>query len=349
MKLFQLDPTRDIRWREFLEFNPSASIFHSVGWLNALQSTYGYRPVAFTTSPPNQELKNGLVCCEVNSWITGRRLVSLPFSDHCEPLFTAAADLIFLFQSLQAQLKSQNWKYFEVRPVFWNLGQLNESTGFIPGRKYFLHILNLFRGLEEVFGNLDKDSVQRRVRHAERAGLTESFGTSEKLLKAFYALFVATRGRHQVPPMPYLWFQNLIKSQGEALEIRVAFMDETPIAAILTLRFRDVLYYKYGCSDVKFNNLGAMPWLLWRAISNAKGEGANTFDMGRTEEDNVGLLTFKNHWVPHPNQLIYWRYPHASSFDSIDSWKLKFAKKLFSQMPVSLLTLAGRLIYRHIG
>jgi Acetyltransferase (GNAT) domain len=349
MKLFQLDPTQDARWSEFLELNPRASIFHSVGWLNALQSTYGYKPVAFTTSPPNQELKNGLVCCEVNSWVTGRRLVSLPFSDHCEPLFASAADLLFLIQSLQAQLKNRNWKYLEVRPVFWNLGQLDESRGFIPGRKYFLHILSLLGDVEEVFGNLDKDSVQRRVRHADRAGLTESCGTSEKLLKAFYALFVTTRGRHQVPPMPYLWFQNLIKSQGEALEIRVAYRDETPIAGILTLRFRDVLYYKYGCSDLRFNNLGAMPWLLWRAISNAKGCGANAFDMGRTETDNAGLLTFKNHWVPQPNHLIYWRYPHASSFDSIDSWELKFAKKLFSRMPFSLLTFAGRLIYRHIG
>ncbi len=349
MKLFQLDPTQDARWKEFLEANSRASIFHSVGWLSALQTTYGYKPVAFTTSPPNQELKNGLVCCEVNSWITGRRLVSLPFSDHCEPLFASAADLIFLIQSLQSQLESQGWKYFEVRPVFWNLGQLGESTGFIPARKYFLHILNLIGHVGVLFGNLDKGSVQRRVRHADRVGLTESRGTSEILLKEFYGLFVTTRGRHQVPPMPYLWFQNLIKSQGEALEIRVAHMDKTPIAAILTLRFRDVLYYKYGCSDVKFNNLGAMPWLLWRAILNAKDEGANAFDMGRTEEDNAGLLTFKNHWVPQPNHLVYWRFPHSSPFDSIDSWELKFAKKIFSQMPAGLLTVAGKLIYRHIG
>jgi len=226
---------------------------------------------------------------------------------------------------------------------------MDESIGFVPAATYFLHILNLRGDLDEVFRNLDKDSVQRRIHHAERSGLVERCGTSEPLLKQFYGLFVATRSRHQVPPMPYAWFQNLIKSQKEALEIRVAYADTKPVAAILTLRFGSVLYYKYGCSNVRFNNLGATPWLLWRAIESAKSFGATEFDMGRTEESNPGLLTFKNHWVPQPKILIYWKFPHASSPDSIDNWKLKFAKRVFSHMPSSLLTISGRLIYRHIG
>lgn len=349
MKLFQFDPTQDARWKEFLGLNSGASIFHSTGWLNALRCTYGYKPVAFTTSPPDSELKNGIVCCEVNSWITGRRLVSLPFSDHCEPLFSSPEDLIFLIQALQAQLKSHRWRYFEVRPVSWNLGELEGAAGFSPARKYFLHILNLSGDIEELFGHLDKDSVQRRVRHAQRVGVRESSGNSGKLLKDFYGLFVTTRGRHQVPPMPYVWFQNLIKNLGEALEIHVAYLEYRPVAAILTLRFNGVLYYKYGCSDVRFNNLGATPWLLWKAIVRAKSDGASQFDLGRTEEDNLGLLTFKNRWVPHPAQLVYWRYPHTPSFDSIHSWELRFAKRIFSQMPTSMLTIAGRLIYPHIG
>lgn len=349
MRLFQFDPTQDARWKEFLELNSSASIFHSAGWLNALRCTYGYEPVVFTTSPPDRELKNGIACCEVNSWITGRRLVSLPFSDHCEPLFTSTEDLIFFIQALKTQLKMRGWRYFEVRPIYSTLSELEGAAGFSPVRKYFLHVLDLSGNVEELFGRLDKDSVQRRVRHAERVGVTESLGSSEKLLKEFYGLFVATRGRHQVPPMPYAWFQNLIRNLGEALEIHIAYLDYRPVAAILTLRFNGVLYYKYGCSDVRFNNLGAMPWLLWKAILKAKGEDATQFDLGRTEEDNPGLLTFKNRWVPNPTHLVYWRYPHTPSFDSIDSWELRVAKRIFSHMPASLLTFAGRLIYPHIG
>src|SRR5215469_7439500 len=112
---YQLDPTQDPRWSEFVEHHPHASVFHTVGWLNALRSTYGYEPVAFTTSPPTGALKNGLVFCRVNSWLTGRRLVSLPFSDHCEPLCSTTEELNFLVRYLLAASDHQDWRYLEIR------------------------------------------------------------------------------------------------------------------------------------------------------------------------------------------------------------------------------------------
>jgi len=346
---FQLDPIKDSRWAELVERHPRGSVFHTVGWLKTLQRTYGYEPVAFTTSSPNSDLKNGLVFCRINSWLTGSRLVSLPFSDHCEPLCDSAGDVNFLIRYLQTAMERQGWKYLEVRPVNWSFGQTDDWAGLLPTATYFLHTLDLRPDLNEVFRSLDKDSVQRRIQRAERAGLIEKCGRSADLLKEFYALFVITRGRHRVPPTPYAWFRNLIDSQDVPLEIRLAYKDGTPIAAIFTLQFRDVVYFKYGCSDARFNKFGATPWLLWNAIVAGKSNGANEFDMGRTDEDPAGLLAFKNHWVPQPKRLVYWAFPSASSFGSPDGWKLKMAKRIFSLMPNRLQTMTGRLIYRHFG
>jgi lipid II:glycine glycyltransferase (peptidoglycan interpeptide bridge formation enzyme) len=276
-------------------------------------------------------------------------LVSLPFSDHCDPLCDSVEDVNFLIRYLQTALEHQNWKYLEIRPINGNFSQTGNGAGFLPAAAYFLHKLDLRPDLGEVFRRLDKDSIQRRIERARRAGLIEQCGRSDDLLKAFYSLFVITRGRHRLPPSPYTWFQNLISCQDKALEIRLAYKDKTPIAAILILKFRNVVYYKYGCSDASFNKYGAMPWLLWNAISAAKSSGANEFDMGRTEESNAGLLAFKNHWVPQPSKLVYWKFPDASTLDSVDGWKMKIARHLFSHMPDRLLTLTGRLIYRHIG
>jgi hypothetical protein len=305
MRFYQVDPTKDARWAELVGRHPKASVFHSVGWLKALRRTYEYEPVAFTASSPTGDLKNGLVFCHVNSWLTGHRLVSLPFSDHCEPLFDLPEDVNFFILYLQATLERKEWKYLGVCPINVNFGQTDNGVGFVPTALYFRHTLDLRPDLDDVFRNLDKDCVQRRVRRAQQAGLVEKRGTSDDLLKEFYRLLVTTRRRHHVPPPPYAWFRNLISCQGEALEIRLAYQSETPIAAILTLRFRDIVYYKCGCSDARFNKFGAMPWLLWNAIAAAKSNGANEFDMGRTEENNAGLLAFKNHWVPHPKQLVY--------------------------------------------
>jgi len=117
MKLFEVDPVRDPRWSQFLESDPRASVFHTPGWLEALRRTYGYEPIGYTSSAPAEKIRNGLVFCRVNSWLTGRRMVSLPFSDYCEPLFTSAEELEFFLGSLQAEVKLRDCNYIEVRPM----------------------------------------------------------------------------------------------------------------------------------------------------------------------------------------------------------------------------------------
>ena len=230
MSLFRLDPVQDARWADFVDRCPQASIFHSVGWLRALKDTYG-----------EEKIDSAMVFCEIDSWLTGRRLVSLPFSDHCEPLLRSSEEFGFLVESLQSQMKAEKWKYLEVRPTEQNLSGLQESAGFVPAQRYFLHLLDLDGDLKHLFGQLDKDSAHRRIQHAERTGLTEKTGNSEELLRQFYPLFVITRSRHRVPPMPFSWFQNLIHNLDRALEIRVAFLQGKPVAGILTLPCKTIL------------------------------------------------------------------------------------------------------------
>ena len=90
--VYQIDPLTDPRWQEFTARHPRASVFHSSGWLRALQLAYGYEPIAYTLSPPQSEVANAVVFSRIRSWATGRRLVSLPFSDHCEPLVDGDVD-----------------------------------------------------------------------------------------------------------------------------------------------------------------------------------------------------------------------------------------------------------------
>jgi len=133
---YQLDPTKDARWAELVERHPNASVFHTVGWLEALKRTYGYEPVAFTTSSPTGALNNGMVFCRVKSWLTGSRLVSLPFSDHCEPLCDSDEDLNFLVRYLQTALEREDWRYLEVRSISGNLGQASDTHGSRPTVSY---------------------------------------------------------------------------------------------------------------------------------------------------------------------------------------------------------------------
>ena len=222
--VYELDPLQDSRWEPLVESHVHGGIFHSRGWLSALRDAYRYEPWAVTTSPPGEELKNALVFCRVRSWLTGSRLVSLPFSDHCEPLTESPERLTALLDYVQRAAVRQSLKYVEVRP---SIADLPGSSNFAAGESFHFHRLPLEGTADTLFRSFHKDCIQRKIRRAEREALVYEEGASEEILQQFYKLLLLTRRRHQLPPQPLSWFRNLIANLGEALKIRIAFKDGT--------------------------------------------------------------------------------------------------------------------------
>ncbi len=182
--------------------HPRASVFHSIPWLQALRRTYQFEPVVFTTTPPGDELRNGVVFCRVNSWITGRRLVSLPFSDHCEPLVDSSAELDAICANLKADRKSDGWRYIEIRPAIDDPEAKSFAKGFQPFKQYYLHTIDLEPEIEQITRRFHKSSIQFQIRRAERRGLRHECGRSDFLFEKFYELLLLARRRHLVPPPP---------------------------------------------------------------------------------------------------------------------------------------------------
>lgn len=346
MAVYKIDPLKDVRWEEFLQQHPAASIFHTPGWLEALRRTYGYEAIAFTTSPPGHSLTNGAPFCRITSWLSGRRLVSLPFSDHCTPLVESSEQVVELLAALQESIKRENWKYVEIRSADL---QLPDSAAPGQSKVFVMHHLDLRSSQDEIFRRFHKDCVQRTIRRAEKANLTYEAGTSEKLLAKFYHLLLATRRKHGLPPQPEAWFRNLIVCLGDKLKIHVASKDGCPIASILTLRYKHVLVYKYGCSDQKANHLGGTHLLLWKAIQSAKIDKLSEFDLGRSECDNPGLIKFKDRWGTSRSTLTYLRFPFSHSQIASTATQGPVVKYIFAHVPDGLLTAAGRLLYKHVG
>ncbi len=342
--LYRVDPVSDSRWDRFIDTHPRASVFHTRGWLQALRDTYGYLPIAFSTSDAQQELRNAIVFCEIRSWLTGRRLVSLPFSDHCDPLVDHS-EWPAMCDALRTGLQSTNGRYLEVRPQSVDL-----LAGFGKSEEFFLHLLNLRIGEAELFSHLHKHAIQQPLRRAEREGLVCQEGRDEKDLRAFYRLLMLTRQRHALPPQPFAWFRNLATFLGRALTVRLALHRGQPVAGILTLRHRDTVVYKYAASDAEFHNLGGMQLLLWTAIRQACASGCSTFDLGRSDRRNTGLITFKDRWGATRSALTYWRFPKPRPLSvKSDSWVRRCTGEALRHAPDGVRIAAGRLLYKHVG
>lgn len=347
MMIYEINPLSDSRWPEFTSSNGTSSIFHTANWLRALQKTYGYQPVAFTTSPVGQRLSNAIVCCEVRSWITGRRFVSLPFSDHCDPLVGTAEDYNLLLHHLQHLVGKGGTRYVELRPrapLPFSFEYLAESD------KYAFHAVDLRRSIDELNQSLHKDSIRRKIQRAQREGLTYDRGTSTDLLRKFYDLFVMTRKRHGVPPTPFTWFQNLVECLGPAAQIRLASKDGRPVAALFTLTHKKTVVYKYGASDAQFSNSGGTPYLFWMTITESKAEGFEELDLGRSDLDNEGLITFKERLGGLRSDLTYWRMSARPARGAVTSRPgFGLAQKVLAVAPNSVRIGLGNLLYKHLG
>ncbi|ULA58162.1 MAG: GNAT family N-acetyltransferase [Nitrospira sp.] len=343
---YAIDPLHDSRWPDFVDRHPKGSVFHTRGWLRALQETYGYDPVAFTTSAHSEKLTNALLFCVVRSRITGNRLVSLPLSDHCEPLVEQPEQFTILSSCVEKMRNQERWKYVELRSAD---SLLNVGENFSKVTTYCLHRLDLRQGLDRLYQGFHKNCIQRKISRAQREELSYQAGRSGDLLHQFYGLLQLTRSRHHLPPPPIEWFRNLVFCLGENVCIRIASKAGQPVAGILTLRHGKSMVYKYGGSDTRFNNLGGTAMLFWEAIKDAKQAAAEIFDWGRSDLDNPGLIAFKGRWSAERSTLSTWRAPLETASRCRDDLKIRCAKEVFARMPNSLLTLAGRLLYRHIG
>jgi lipid II:glycine glycyltransferase (peptidoglycan interpeptide bridge formation enzyme) len=332
----------DRRWDDLVACHPRTSIFHQREWLEALNRTFGYEPFVLTNTPTGK-LRNGIVFCRISSWVTGVRAVSLPFTDHCEPLLNEEDGDPALMECLQAERERQHFKYMEIRPL---PGCRKSSFGLQPSHTYCFHELDITPSLEQIFARMHKDSVQRRIRHAEKEHLSYGRGCSEEMLDAFFSLLVITRKRHRLPPPPRSWFSNLVQYMGDKIEVRLVRKNDLPIAAMITLRHKSTVVYKYGASDHKFHNIGAMPFLFWKLIEESKSSRAEKIDFGRSDLDDNGLIAFKDKFGTTKRRLTYYRYPGKQS---VFKGTERAARCFFSFIPSTLSPAVGKMLYRHIG
>jgi lipid II:glycine glycyltransferase (peptidoglycan interpeptide bridge formation enzyme) len=232
-----------------------------------------------------------LLFCRINTWLSGKRLVSLPFSDHAAVLVDDQKILCQIFSLLSGEVGTRIWKYFEIRPM---PSVSCVSLGLSETATFYLHRLSLENPLDTIFKSFHKSCVQRRIGRAEREGLTYTEGRTEEFIQQFYGLLLLTHRRHGIPPQPISWFRNLVDCLGENIAIRVASKDSRVVASMITLNHKHSMVYKYGCSDERYHNSGGVAFLMWHAIQDAKSRECKELDLGRTDCDNAGLVNFKN-------------------------------------------------------
>ena len=323
--------------------NDDYSFFHSSDWARVLFESYHYKPLYFAVIE-NGYLSALLPVMEVKSFITGKRGVSLPFTDHCAPIAKDLKQFDETFHKVIKYGKQARWKKIEFR------GNKEYFLDAIPSETFLTHNLDLKNTEQEIFSNF-KSSTKRNIKKAIKEGVQVSFCTSLESINEFYRLNCMTRKHHGLPPQPYYFFKKVFEhviSPKNGCVILASYQNKI-IAGAVYLHLGDKAIYKYGASDKSYLHLRPNNLIMWEAIKWYAKQGYKSFNFGRTEPDHKSLAQFKLGWGTREDTMHYYKYDLIRNIFVKDSTKIKSFHTLFQKLPMPLLRFTGFLLYKHVG
>ena len=338
-----LNPLSDPDYDDLLRELSDYSFFHSANWARVLSKAYNYQPRYFAVFQ-KAKLKALLALMEIQSALTGRKAVSLPFTDYCDSLSSENINLKTLLDKVLVYGRQAGWKTLEVR------GEAAFQANVVPYSACYVHELDLPRDPDRLFTQF-RSSTRRNIQKAAKSGVTAKICHSMDAIRTYYRLHCTTRKHHGVPPQPFYLFKAIydhIISPGKGFVVLSGYNNQ-PIAGAVYFHFGQKAIYKYGASNPKYWHLRANNQVMWTAINWYMQNGFKSFSFGRTDLNHTGLLQFKRGWGPQERIIRYFKYDFIRKCFVKEKPKRQILYLLFRRLPLPVLNLTGRLLYRHIG
>ncbi len=338
-------------WSESLKEQIKGMFYYDQRWLNLLATFYGYRVMPLTTTNADNQVTGFLPLCYINSPLTGRRLVSLPFSDYCPLLAVDEANTAQLIEQALNLAQERRVKYLELRSGVNNV--LTERADFTSNNLYVNWVLPLPPRPEDAWSGLRKP-VQHQIKKSQKAGVQIRAAQKREDMDIYHRLHVKTRTKkHGMPAQARNFFLALWDTFAptNAMRLLLAEYEGTPVAGIIIFASGSTLHYAYGASDENYLKLAPNNLLFWDAITWGSANGYKSLDLGRTACDNQGLMEFKRRWGAVQEPLPYYYYPHTAGLASTSesSWKFLLLTNNWRKLPLSVAGRLGGYVYKHLG
>lgn len=338
-----INPLTYNNWEETIFANPDSSIFHTKEWCQTLITSYGFEP-NYLIIQDNQG-KNIFPFMRINSIRNRYKFSSLPFSDYCDPLLQDRFDVNKLKKILF--LITQTLRLSSI-----NIHTCKNLTNN-HGNYYFDCVQKVILSNPNQMYKLFSHGTKGNIKKAEKCGVNVKINNSLDGLNEFYRLQVMTRKRHNLPPQPIKFFQNLfnLSHKKNMIDIFIAYFNNIAIGSGIFLKFREKVFFKYANSDFYYQNLRPNNLIVWEAIKYYYDTGFRELDFGKTEYGNEGLKKYKSGFGCF--ELPLWNFSYDPLNNSIyndKSRELSIKKIIFNRfVPVSHLRIVGDLIYKYFA
>jgi hypothetical protein len=340
-----VNPLAEPGWDDMVGAHPAGSFFHTAPWARVLAESYGYRPVYFTVLE-NGALQALLPVMEVRSVFTGRRGVSLPFSDYADPFAGNEEQRRVLADRAVQDGKEARWKTLEIRG-----GECPWKERPASG-EFLVHRLALSESETEVHQGF-RTNMKRNIARALKEGVTVEMSNSAAALESYYRLHCITRKGQGIPPQPMKFFRKIREHilHREMGFVALATRRAEVVAGIVLFHHGRKAIYKYGASSAEGKRCRANNLVMWEAIRWFARKGFQEFCFGRTDPAHEGLREYKLGYGTSEYVLTYYKRDIPGN-----RMVAMPAKNLpgpldgcFRKVPIPVSRIVGSLLYRHMG
>jgi len=349
-----IDPFEDIRWDQFVLQHPLAWLCHFSGWKKVLEDSFPQMKGIYLVKWDScgQSIQAGLPLFFINSKLTGKRLVSIPFATLSDPLIMDNMDAAELIKASITICQALKADHLEVRATKSEI--LDANSALFARRSYKHHSLDVSTSPDELMKRFDRTCVRQRISRALKSTLSLKIAESEDDLRTFYKLYLITRKRVHLPPQPFIFFQKLwdIFSHVNMITLLLAQLDGQSIAGLMLFKHGNRISAEIAASDDHYKGISPNHFLFWAAIQLAHEEGRKVFDFGRTSPKNATLMHFKSHWgakISDLTEYYYYEKQNNKSDDNEDKLSHSAIRIISTLLPMNLYQLFGNFCYRHLG
>ncbi len=280
----------------FVRAHPEATFFHQRGWARFVERTWGHADRELLAWRDGR-IVGVLPLMSCAGSLRRAKLVSLPYAVYGGPLARGHGVAERLAEAAHELALGERARYVELRC-------LRDPGLAWPGTDlYWTFQRELPRESCEVLARMPKKARAEARKGRERFGL--ELGQGSWYLEDLWRFFLRNKHALGSPGLPLGHFRGLLAQFGEDVFVHVVRDGKRPIAAVLSLAFRDTLVAYYAGSEAGADREKSASNFMYLALQEwAVTKGFRVFDFCRSRADS-GAFAFKRHQGFEPTPLHY--------------------------------------------
>jgi len=327
-------------WDACVQAGAGWTHFHRWGWKAVIEQVFGHECLYFAACDDEGQVTGVLPLVHAKSRLFGDYLVSMPFLNYGGPLGSDDAVRALTAHAVGVA-RERRVDLLELRsrePLPLDLA--------VSHRKITC-LLDLPPGDAEGAWQRLNSNVRRKVRRAQKEGISVSFGLDQ--VSAFYDVFSRHMRDLGTPTLPRRLFETLAERFPDDVWFGCAYYQGRPVAAGCGFQWAGEFEMTWVSALQEYHRIYANMLLYWAFIERAANLSLGVFNFGRCTPGG-GTHQFKQQWGSRDVPLLWYQHVAGARDATPSPHERAFAWGPFvwKRLPLAVANALGPAIVRLI-